>query len=61
MKTISKFALLNAFSNGLPLVVGAFQFSVINRIEREDGSNRSYNITGNTANGEKTICVRTEA
>jgi len=39
---ISKFDLFNAFSNGLPLK--DINADIINSIEREDGSNNSYNI-----------------
>ena len=42
MKTVSKFNLFNSFANGLPLnEIGA---DVINSIQREDGSNKSYNV-----------------
>ena len=50
-KIVSKFALLNAFANGLPLnEIGA---NVINSIEREDGSNASYNVSFVGAEGRK--------
>ena len=41
-KTISKFNLFNALANGLPLAeIGA---NVVCGVEREDGSNQSYNV-----------------
>lgn len=46
MKT-TKFKLFNAFANGLPF----HTFRVINAIEREDGSNTRYNVTGINAQG----------
>jgi hypothetical protein len=56
-QTFSKFALFNAFANGLPFnEIGA---NVINSIEREDGSNNSYNVTFmGVMNLEYTVHIR---
>jgi hypothetical protein len=56
---VSKFNLFNAFANGTPLnEIGA---NVINRIERENGSNNSYNVTFYGAeNREYTIHILTK-
>lgn len=56
---MTKWQLMNAFLNGQPLTIpGNFParqpvlFTVINKIEREDGSNHSYNVTGQTKVGD---------
>lgn len=54
MNNTSKFALFNAFANGLPYAVLGVKFTVINKIEREDGSNLKYNVTGITTKGTTT-------
>jgi hypothetical protein len=50
MKT-DKFLLLNAFANGLPFTLPDGTQITINSIEREDGSNWLYNVTGYTRSG----------
>jgi len=58
MKAISKASLLLAFFTGTPLEV--VNLKVVNKVEREDGSNNSYNITGITNEGKQvTQHVRT--
>lgn len=66
MKT-TKFNLLNSFLNGLPCVLqskafrgASVRFDVINSIERESGSNRTYNVTGLVMGTKKTVFVETE-
>lgn len=54
---ISKADLFAAFASGSSFL----DFSVINAVEREDGSNRRYNVTGVNLYGEKmtrflTVC-----
>ena len=59
MTNVSKFDLFNAFANGYPMP--ELGFVVINTIQREDGSNRSYNVTGYTPKGQvvtKTVKVQ---
>ena len=51
---VSKFALMMAFFTGAPFA--PLGFDVINSIEREDGSNNSYNVTGITFSGEDKTC-----
>ena len=53
---MTKWQLINAFLNGTPLNIitpggGVLPFKVINRIEREDGSNHSYNVAGFSMTG----------
>lgn len=48
---VSKFELFNALANG-----GAMEelgLTVVNAIEREDGSNHNYNVTGYDVNNRK--------
>lgn len=58
MKT-TKFQLFKAFFNGLPLTIESTTFQVINEIQREDGSNNCYNITGVVNGHNKPVFVRT--
>lgn len=60
MKT-SKFALLNAFANGLPIEVRGVRLNVVNQLQREDGSNTRYNVTGISADTgtERTLFTET--
>lgn len=47
-----------AFFTGAPIVVSKIHFSVLNSVEREDGSNRRYNVTGiNHAGQAATVFV----
>ena len=47
MKIITtKFALMNAFLNGIPFELDKNNSMVINQIQRESGSNHTYNIFG---------------
>lgn len=56
---LTKFQLFNAFANGKPC--NELGLNVINAIEREDGSNRSYNVRGDGYMGkELTIHVHTK-
>jgi len=57
MKTIySKFELFNAFMTGAPFK--SISAQVINKIEREDGSNNSYNVTFVSLRGDVvTACI----
>lgn len=67
---MTKWQIINAFLNGhsLPLTknfgeqVGPQKaLVVVNRIEREDGSNHSYNVTGiNLQKQEETVHIRTQ-
>jgi len=57
---MDKFRLMVAFLTGQPLTVYPnittmvpVDFVVINKIEREDGSNRSYNLTGILRDGRE--------
>ncbi len=59
MKQLTKFALFNAFGNGLPLATDKVVFSVINKIEREDGSNHHYLITGIDLQGKEVTVYMT--
>jgi hypothetical protein len=43
MQPVSKFAILNAFANGTPCP--EIDAKVINKVEREDGSNKNYNLS----------------
>lgn len=50
---LSKFNLFNAFMNGTPCEeIGGH---VISSIEREDGSNKSYNVTFIVNNKKRTL------
>lgn len=48
----TKFVLFTAFAIGAPVILGKRDFKVINKIEREDGSNRKYNVEGINPQGE---------
>lgn len=61
----SKFKLLTALGLGTPLTVCTHGgelvlFSVINGVEREDGSNRSYLVSGIVNGGPRVVCIRTQ-
>lgn len=59
MKT-TKFTLFAAFSAGYPLRIDNYVvMTIVNRIERESGDNRSYNVSGIFEGSPKTIFVRT--
>jgi len=52
----TKWLLIQAFLTGTPLRVvtpggGVIQFKIINQIEREDGSGRSFNVKGFSMTG----------
>lgn len=61
---MSKLSLMIAFLRGEPITVypslrpsvPPIHFTVLNRVEREDGSNRRYNLTGITQSGETATC-----
>ena len=57
-QTINKTTLFHKFTHGMSCA--ELGFTVINAIEREDGSNWNYNITGYRPDGRcETIFVRT--
>lgn len=58
---ISKFQLTTAlFTGGQLTLNGVVIFKIVNAVEREDGSNHSYNVTGINYNGLKaTLHLRT--
>lgn len=57
---VRKTELFAAFEQGRAITLKGLSFRVINSIEREDGSNQSYNVTGITELGRKvTIHVYT--
>jgi hypothetical protein len=60
---ITKFQLLMAFASRQPLLIGAMQFITIESIEHEDGSCKSFNVTGHVKDsglrGVLTVHVRT--
>lgn len=56
----TKHQLITALLTGGPLSTPKSQFSIVNGVEREDGSNHSYNVTGyDTAGHPTTVHVRT--
>lgn len=56
---MSKYALLIAFAERRPVTVKGIKFAVINKLEHEDGSGRSFNVTGIVNGVNKTVYVRT--
>lgn len=58
---MTKWQLIQAFLNRTPIIIREVHFRVINSIEHEDGSGRSFNVTGIMENvGEtETVYIRT--
>ena len=54
-RTVTKSKLFGAFGAGKPVTLGETQFHVLNSIEREDGSNRKYNVTGINPYGHRVV------
>ena len=58
--TITKHQLMTALLTGGPLnPTTGMQFTIVNGVAREDGSNHSYNVTGISGGVEVTVCLRT--
>lgn len=57
---MTKYQLFNAFLLRQPLVVSGVVFRTLERIEHEDGSCHSFNVTGYDRDGKRaTVYVRT--
>lgn len=61
MNLVNKAELSAALLYGAPLrATDRITLKTVNAVQREDGSNKSFNVTGFTASGEaKTVHVRT--
>jgi hypothetical protein len=46
MNPLTKWQLFGALANGSPLQTSTAHFIIVNAVQREDGSNRSWNVTG---------------
>jgi hypothetical protein len=58
-REMTKDQLFTAFGRRAPIVIKGLKFSVINKIAHEDGSGKSFNVTGYLKGIETTVHVRT--